>query len=980
MPNPLRRAALPGVLLLTTSTIPVLAQAGIDPDAESTLLANTRQLTFEGRRAGEGYFGADGRRMVFQSERMAGNPFYQIYLLDLETGDLERVSPGVGKTTCAWLHPSGEKVLYASTHGDPEAEAKMQAELDFRASGRERRYAWDYDEHFDIYAHDLTTGERVNLTDTPGYDAEGAYSPDGTQIVFASNRRAYSGEMSAEEAAVFEHDKSSMMDLYLMDADGGNVRRLTDAPGYDGGPFFSADGRSVTWRRFSKDGARAEIYTMDLATGEERRITRMGVMSWAPFFHPGGDYLIFASNREGFANFELFLVDTAGERQPVRVTYTDGFDGLPVFSPDGTRLAWTSKRGADKTSQIFLADWNDAEARRLLGLDEAPGATAAEVPAAELTATEPEIRAEDARRHVERLASEEMGGRLTGTEGARRATAYVASVFEQLGLQPGGEDGSYFQPFTFTAGVRLGDDNRLVLAAGNARIRAELNHDWRPLSFSSVGATDPAGVVFAGYGIKAPGTGEIPDYDSYAGLDVTGKWAMVLRFHPESVPADWRRHLLHYADLAYTASVAKRQGALGLIVVTGPEAEARDRLVELAFEAGAAGTGIPAIALSDELAVDLLGIAGRDLQALQTRLDGGDPVEGFELPGLELAARIDIVSEQRQGRNVIAWLPAKAEQDRPPVLLGAHVDHLGRGEISGSLAVDEERGAIHYGADDNASGVAAMLEVAQYLAHLAGEGRLGAVRDIGFAAWSGEELGTLGSSHFVERLAGDGDLRGRLAAYINMDMVGQLRDQVFVQGTGSSEAWDGEIERRNISVGLPLVLQADPYLPTDATPFYMQGVPVLNLFTGAHEDYSSPRDTPDKLNYPGIRDVARLVAGLTRAAARAGEAPAYREVERTSDSGLGRRHLRAYLGTIPAYGQEDGVSGVKLQGAVKGGPADEAGVRKGDVLIGLAGVGIETIHDFMAALSGLKVGEETEMVVRRDGETVRLKVAPGSRE
>ncbi len=212
--------------------LPLSLLAGTQPASasEETLLTNVRQLTFEGRRAGEGYFNADGTRMIFQSERDPANPYYQIFLMDLETGDVDRVSPGHGKTTCAWIHPTEERVLYASTHEDPAAREKMRTELEFRASGQRRRYAWDYDEHFDIYAQDLDTGERRNLTNTLGYDAEGAYSPDGTRIVFASNRRAYVGDMNPVEAAIFEHDKSFMMDIYLMNADGTGLRRLTDAP------------------------------------------------------------------------------------------------------------------------------------------------------------------------------------------------------------------------------------------------------------------------------------------------------------------------------------------------------------------------------------------------------------------------------------------------------------------------------------------------------------------------------------------------------------------------------------------------------------------------------------------------------------------------------------------------------------------------------------------------------------------------------
>jgi len=696
-------------MLLTVSSVPADVATGNEAD----LLSNTRQLTFAGRRAGEGYFSADGDRMIFQSERDSANPFYQIHLLDLTTGDIERVSPGHGKTTCAWIHPAGGRVLYASTHEDPEALAKMQAELAFRATGQQRRYSWDYDPMFDIYAQDLNGGAPRNLTNTPGYDAEGAYSPDGTQIVFASNRRAYLDDISVEERAIFEHDKSYMMDIYLMDADGRNVRRITDAPGYDGGPFFSADGAQITWRRFSADGSRAEIYTMDLATGTERQITRLGVMSWAPYFHPSGDYLIFASNREGFANFELFIVDADGVREPVRVTETDGFDGLPVFSPDGKGLSWTSNRTTDRQSQIFIADWDDAAARRLLGLN---GSTAADdglQAAARLQAAVAAIDATDVRRHVEMLTADEMAGRLTGTPGAARATGYVADVFEHLGLEPAGDDGTWFQRFTFSAGAAAGENNRLAIQGVDLPRAPELDRDWRPLAWSASGQIPAAEVVFAGYGIVAPGIDQVPAYDAYGDLDVHDKWVMVLRFLPESAPVAWRRHFLHYADLAYKAAVAKRRGALGLIVVTGPRAAARDRLVELELDASGARDALAGISVSDELAVGLLAGSGRDLAGLQAALDEGDTQAGFAIEGVRLSANIDVRREQRMGRNVVARLPAAQAMDAAPVILGAHVDHLGRGEVAGSLAREAERGAIHPGADDNASGVAALLEIAQ---------------------------------------------------------------------------------------------------------------------------------------------------------------------------------------------------------------------------------------------------------------------------
>jgi Tol biopolymer transport system component len=943
---------------------------------DEVLLSEVRQLTFEGRRAGEGYYSADGRKMIFQSERDSANPYYQIHLMDLETGDVERVSPGHGKTTCAWIHPSGDGVLYASTHDDPAAESKMQAELDFRASGKQRRYSWDYDEQYEIYSQDLTTGERVNLTNTPGYDAEGAYSPDGSRIVFASNRNAYLRPMTAAQAATFEHDKSYMMDIYLMDADGSNVRQLTDSPGYDGGPFFSADGKQITWRRFSNDGSRAEIYTMDLASGEETQVTRMGVMSWAPYFHPSGDYLIFASNREGFANFELFMVAADGQGEPVRVTFTKGFDGLPVFSPDGQWLSWTSNRTANRQSQIFRARWNDAEARRLLGID-ASGQPLAAPMAEGLAETAAAIRADDVRRHVESLTADDMAGRMTGTAGEHLATDYVATVFKHLGLQPAGDDGTWFQAFDFTSGATLGAGNRLSIEGVDGLDAAVVDEDWRPLAFSGTGATEAAAVVFAGYGIVAPGAGEVPDYDSYGDLDVDGKWVMMLRFLPESVPAGWRRHLNHYADLAYKASVAKRRGARGIIVVTGPRAQARQRLVPLDIERGT--TGIAALSVSDEVGAAILAASGHDLDALQQALDRGESAEAIALDGVTVAAAIDVIRQQAEGRNVVARLSAQGHSALPAVIIGAHVDHLGRGQAGGSLARDDERGVIHTGADDNASGVAGMLEIAQYLSDLQANDKLQARRDLILVAWSGEELGTLGSQYFVNQLADGGDLRGKVSAYLNLDMVGHLRDALYLQGTGSSPVWEREIERRNVPVGLAIATKADPYLPTDVTPFYIKGVPVLNAFTGAHEDYSTPRDTADKLNYEGIRDTARLMAGIARSLVRSADEPQYIEVERKPD-GMSRKHLRAYLGTIPAYGQDDSVKGVRLQGAVKGGPAEQAGIIDGDVLVGLDGVDVDDIQDFMGALSGLKVGQQTTLRVLRDGQVVTLAVTPAARD
>ena len=315
--------------------LPVAASSGQDGTArtEDDFLSRVRRLTFEGLRAGEGYFSPDGTKMVFQSEREPGNPFYQIYVLDLTTGDSRRTSPGHGKTTCGFFQPGTSNIMFASTHHDPQSEQLQADEIAFRVSGQERRYAWDYDPEMEIYTFDQGTETYTRLTDVWGYDAEGSYSPDGEWIVLTSMRDAYNRQLSPDEQKQLEIDPSFFAEIYIMRADGFGQRRLTHVNGYDGGPFFSPDGSKIVWRRFDEEGLLADVWTMNPDGTDQRQITDFASMSWAPYFHPSGEYIFFTSNKLGFTNFEIFIVDAEGRKEPVRVTYTDGFDGLPVSSP-----------------------------------------------------------------------------------------------------------------------------------------------------------------------------------------------------------------------------------------------------------------------------------------------------------------------------------------------------------------------------------------------------------------------------------------------------------------------------------------------------------------------------------------------------------------------------------------------------------------------------------------------------------------------
>ncbi len=591
-------------------------------------------------------------------------------------------------------------------------------------------------------------------------------------------------------------------------------------------------------------------------------------------------------------------------------------------------------------------------------------------------------RAAELRRHVEALASPELGGRLTGTPGEALAADYVAREFAALGLEPAGDPGSFLQAFEFTAGVSLGPANSLELEP-EAQLPRQLDRDWRPLGFSRTGRAAAAPIVFAGYGIVAPAEGAQPAYDSFEGLDLAGRWALVLRFLPEDATPERRQQLNPYASLRNKAMLARERGAIGLLVASGPRSQAKEALVPLAHDPVAGASSLFALALGEELAAQILARAGHSLAELQRALDGGEPRPGFPLPGLALGAQIDLVQERREGRNVVARLPRAGGAARAAILLGAHLDHLGSGG-SGSLAKPEERGQIHPGADDNASGVAALLELAAHFARLRRASPAAQPRELYFAAWSGEEIGLLGSQAFAEARLPDPHAAPpaaapeplALAAYLNFDMVGRLRGPLAILGVGSSPDWTPLAQRAARAERIPVALQVDSYLPTDATSFYLRGVPILSFFTGVHDAYHSPRDLPETLDYAGIARVSDFAARVVEELAAAERDPVY---QRAALPPAPRGGLRASLGTIPDYAAPAG-AGAPLAGVQPEGPAERAGLRAGDRVVALAGREIENLYDYTFAIQALRVDERVPIVVLRGGERLELEITPVSRE
>jgi Zn-dependent M28 family amino/carboxypeptidase len=590
-----------------------------------------------------------------------------------------------------------------------------------------------------------------------------------------------------------------------------------------------------------------------------------------------------------------------------------------------------------------------------------PGSSAAGQPATAASSS--------TRLHVQALASEALDGRLTGSAGERLAADYIVSQLRKIGAKPLPGAADYRLPFEFTAGSR--DGGSFVNVAGITSSFAT-RRDVQALSFSDNG--DVSGpLVFAGYGLVVPDSQDF-GYDSYTGLDVKDKVVLVLRYFPEDAEPKVKAILARYSDLRYKAMAARQHGAKAILVVTGPHSPNAGETVPMSFDTALAGSGVGAASISDRVAAAILArLPDKNLESLQRSLDTGNPhVAGFDVPGVTVTVGTRVEREKQQGHNVVAYLPATtstAGVQKPWVALGAHYDHLGHGTNGNSLARKEESGQIHFGADDNASGTAAVLAVGEALA---GQPR---GRNVLLDFWSGEEIGLIGSAAFAARPPVPLD---QLAAYLNFDMVGRMQDnKLSVQAIGTSPVWSKIIEQVNVAAGFDLQLQPDPYQPTDVATFNQAGVPCLNFFTGTHVDYHRPTDTADKIDYEDLDRVVAFATAITRRVEDLRDPPQFAKVDQPTP-GAGRAGVRVFTGTIPDYTSD--AKGLLLGGVIGGGPAEQAGLQKGDLIVEIAGQSIANIYDYTYALEILKIGQPVKIAYMRAGKRVETTLTPSARK
>ncbi len=893
-------------------------------------LGDLRQLTFGGENA-EAYWSPTGTELSLQA-RPLGAGCDRIARMQVlpAPGPLGWVSSGKGATTCAHFFPSGD-LLFASTHlGGPQCPARPDMS---------QGYVWGLHGDYDIFA---TTGGRNDesalrrLTATPGYDAEGTVCAKDGSILFTSVR-------------------DGDLELYRMNSDGTNVRRLTHAPGYDGGAFFNADCSRIVWRAsrprpgkelddyralLGKALVRPDKLELWVANGDgsqPMQITYLDAASFAPFFHPTEDVILFATNhgQTSRREFDIWAVRPNGTSLR-RITHAPGFDGFPHVSPDGKWLAFSSNRatapGASDTN-VFVARWKGFDNR----------------------AAAPDSAASRILGDINSLADADLQGRGVLTDGLAKAGAMIENRVRTLGLAPAGDNETFRQSFPVTTAIESGP--RTSLRIGQRTLAQAM---FTPLSFSGKGGARGT-LAFAGYGLVDSDRG----LDDYAGLDVKGKVVLVRRFAPETEalkdPA-FRRRL---GDIRLKAFNARERGAVALLVLDAPtppvpiptEYRAPPEAPLPSLDPESPGdAGIPVMGITRAAVPDLASALAAATASIPATVS---------IPNTTVELNVDLHLRTSTTFNVVGRIPAGHPGGGGPLIVGAHYDHLGLG---GRHSLAPDRREFHPGADDNASGTATVLELAKQLYAR----RADLHRDVWIVLFSAEETGLLGSVHFTRTQP---SVVKNALAMINLDMVGRLRgNRVEVLGTDSATEWQTLVSAACASARVDCSMGGDGHGPSDQASFFAAGVPVVHFFTGAHDDYHKPSDLPSRINAAGAAALVDVITGLSIALT-AGPNLSFQKGSASPRQVGDARSFNASLGTIPEYaGPPGGQPGVLLAGVRAGGAAEQAGLRRGDILVGLGPHQIRSVEDLMFVLNLARPGDTGQAILIRDGKKITATV------
>ncbi len=575
----------------------------------------------------------------------------------------------------------------------------------------------------------------------------------------------------------------------------------------------------------------------------------------------------------------------------------------------------------------------------------------------------PEITQADIKHHIQYLASPELKGRRAGEEGNRMAAKYIAEQFASYGLKPMGAANNYFQPFSFVSLIRMSGTNSLSISAKGITKNYVLDRQFRPISFTeNISVTSP--LAFVGYGITAKS--DSLQYDDYANLDVRNKIVIAMRFSPDGAGAN---KYARYSPIMEKALNAKDHGATGILFLTSPEGEEGSNLISFNYPVtNSAGIAVGTLLWSEMDTI--MQRFGKNLLEIRNTIRATQKPQSFTMEECQATISTHTEKVTSTSANICGMIEGTDSVLKHQCLvLGAHMDHLGLGG-GGSLLPDTV--AIHPGADDNASGTAALLELAQYFA----AHRQKLKRSLLFLSFSGEEEGLLGSDYYVKNptFALDSTI-----AMINMDMIGRLRDSaLIVEGMGTSPGWEKIVRSENKDSLFHLKLKPDGFGPSDHSSFYAKNIPVMFFFTNLHNDYHRPTDTWEKINYAGEQAIVEYVARIALDVIDEPARPQFTKAASTATGGAEMGDIRVSLGIVPDFGED--APGLRITGTRKNSAAEKAGLQGGDIIVKFGPDEVKNIYDFTHDLGKYKPGDEVEIVVKRNGKDVYLKAVLEARK
>jgi aminopeptidase YwaD len=558
-----------------------------------------------------------------------------------------------------------------------------------------------------------------------------------------------------------------------------------------------------------------------------------------------------------------------------------------------------------------------------------------------------EVTTDELQSEIKYLSSDELKGRLTGSEGDSLAAEYIRGEMLSIGMVPVTGDG--FQRFKVTKRLIPGPGNSL--SVNGKAFTAET--DFTPMGFSSNTGIEGE-VVFVGYGFNI--NNDSVKWSDYSGLDVKGKWVLILRGDPE--PDNTRSAFIPFSGDRDKALLAKDQGAAGVLMVSGPGFDSEDKFESL--NSSDYSVDIPVLRIKKEIADIILSGSKTTVALLEKKLNESKKPAGFTT-GMTVKGNAEISRETANTRNIAMLLPGEDETLKNEyIIFGAHFDHLGMGGPgSSSRAVDTI--AVHHGADDNASGVAMMLELAEKFAQTKGSHK----RSIICVAFSGEEMGLLGSKYYADNAGID---LSKVNAMINLDMVGRFQtgNAIQIGGVGTAEGLKELIYSQTDTTANKISLSEEGYGPSDHSSFYGKNIPVLFYSTGAHLDYHTPADTWDKVNYTGMVNISDMVYIMASNLASSPNRLKFKEAGPKVEVSRTARRKGVTLGIMPDFAGNV-KNGLRADFVTPGKPAALGGMKKGDIITAIDAKPVNNIQDYMYRMGQLKHGQTISVEVLRNG-------------